>query len=121
MTKQAINTRTQEEYDALMEWRKRNGQVSPDRNYFTQYEQCTCVLTDDTFLYGSIDFYECLYYTIIPYTEFAKTIKPDIDYKAKYEEAVVLLEEARGHMTAHVPEKIFDKIDQFLTNHKDGE
>lgn len=92
--KQAINTRTQEEYDALMEWRRSKGKSDIAPFTWEVYKAETVIIIGGLYLYYG-EKSKCINdgYVIIPYTEFAKAnIVEVIDYKAKYEEAVKLLE-----------------------------
>ncbi len=83
--KQAINTRTQEEYDALMKTATMFGKTPLTDNRWPKYGPLTCINTEFPSLrFSDVEYYEHEGYTIIPYTEFAKTIKPESKYKEMY-------------------------------------
>ena len=77
--KQAINTQTQAEYDALMRWYEEKGirwltAAATQHNYWPTYGIGTAVLEDRdaTITWESLWYYKGQGYEIIPFTQFAK-------------------------------------------------
>lgn len=121
--KQAINTRTQEEHDALMEWRKSKGKSWIAPFTWEVYREETVIIFDGVaeqfILYGNKPGREKKGYTIIPYTEFAKANiveEPNWDMK----EAIVLLKAAKETISLLSDGNsltLSTMIDTFLTKH----
>lgn len=112
--KQAINTRTQEEYDALIGYYEsqnvvwRNGKRPCQYNGWDRSDSCVS-LSDGRLTCGLSDHYVQKGYSIIPFTEFAKAnIVEEPDWKAKYENETKYLFDAMVDL-AKGYRKIWDK------------
>ncbi len=73
-----INTKTQEEYNKVMEIFEEKGytwfawNLPTEKNYWEKYKKDTCIDYEDNFWYANINFYKKEWIEIISFQEFLK-------------------------------------------------